>query len=142
MNRILITVALFCASTYIGRNIINGKTVQASPIVPNRMEFPILTLNANKEPTRELDTINIVYDKETQKVSVNGKDDIYVTVTTMGEQKPIIKWKTKIIEKESNTGYPYVKSIGRVPEDLKPAWIFDNEQFSSIKTNDTLILRN
>lgn len=139
MNRIIITVALFISSIYIGRNIVSSSTVQASPVVPNRIELPTLSFNMKKEPVRELDTINIVYNKETQEVSIDGKDNTYITVTTVGEQKPIIKWRTKIVEKESDSGYPYVKSIGQMPEDVKPVWIFDNEQFTSTKTNDTYI---
>ena len=41
-----------------------------------------------------------------------------MNVTTTGELKPVVKWRTKV--KEVNTGFPKVSSIANLPEDVKP----------------------
>ena len=65
-----------------------------------------------------IDTINIAVDVNTQEVSIKGTTDAVVNVTTTGEVKPVVKWRTKV--KEVNTGFPKVNSIANLPEDVKP----------------------
>ena len=65
-----------------------------------------------------IDTINIAVDVNTQEVSIKGTTDAVVNVTTTGEIKPVVKWRTKV--KEVNTGFPKVSSIANLPEDVKP----------------------
>ena len=42
-----------------------------------------------------------------------------MNVKTIGEPKPIVKWRTKTIEKEVASGYPYIKSVGTMPDSVK-----------------------
>ena len=58
-------------------------------------------------------------DLSTLEVSVKGTTDAIVNVKTIGEPKPVIKWRTKIIEKEVASGYPYIKSVGIMPDSIK-----------------------
>lgn len=117
--RVLAVIAIFLASVYVGRGLINTETVQAQPVTPSYLEMLSLTQPKVEETKSEsVDTIDIVYNKETQEVSIKGTSDAYVNVTTTGKQKPVVKWKTKIV-KEKGGGYPYVKSIGQIPDSTK-----------------------
>ena len=44
-----------------------------------------------------------------------------MNVKTTGEPKPVVKWKTKVIEKTNSTGYPKVNAISKVSDDESPA---------------------
>ena len=43
-----------------------------------------------------------------------------MNVKTTGEPKPVVKWRTKVVEKLTSTGYPKVRSISRVSDDESP----------------------
>ena len=52
---------------------------------------------------------------------MKGTTDAKVNVKTTGEPKPVVKWKTKVIEKTNSTGYPKVNAISKVSDDESPA---------------------
>ena len=133
-GRILSTAILFVASILVGYNLIGTvEPVQAQqPVVPSYLELmSMMHSNSKKEESSvsKVDTITVSYDVNTQEVSVRGTTDAIVNVTTTGELKPIVKWRTKV--KEVNNGYPKVRSIARMPEDSKP-----NEPFTKVNTNE------
>ena len=133
-GRILSTAILFVASILVGYNLIGTvEPVQAQqPVVPSYLELmSMMHSNSKKEESSEskVDTITVSYDVNTQEVSVRGTTDAIVNVTTTGELKPIVKWRTKV--KEVNNGYPKVRSIARMPEDSKPI-----EPFTKVNTNE------
>lgn len=133
-GRILSTAILFVASILVGYNLIGTvEPVQAQqPVVPSYLELmSMMHSNSKKEESSvsKVDTITVSYDVNTQEVSVRGTTDAIVNVTTTGELKPIVKWRTKV--KEVNTGYPKVRSIARMPEDTKPI-----EPFTKVNTNE------
>lgn len=120
-NRILSAVCLFLASAFVGYNIISTvEPVQAQPpVVPSYLEMlSMMHSNQKVQSVSKVDTIEVSYDVNTQEVSVKGTTDAIVNVTTTGELKPVVKWKTRV--KEVNTGYPKVSSIANLPEDTKP----------------------
>lgn len=123
-SRILPAVGLFIASVFVGYNMISTvEPVQAQqPVVPSYLELmSMLHSNSKKEDKQsvsKVDTITVSYDLNTQEVSVKGTTDAIVNVTTTGELKPVVKWRTKV--KEVNIGFPKVKSIANMPEDVKP----------------------
>lgn len=128
-SRVLSVLILFIASTIIGFNLISiTEPVQAQqPVPPSYLEL-LSMMHSNKQEEKsvsKVDTIFVSYDVNTQEVSVNGTTDAIVNVTTVGEVKPIVKWKTKV--KEVNTGYPKVSSIARMPEDIEPISPFTKE---------------
>lgn len=133
-GRILSTAILFVASVLVGYNLIGTvESVQAQqPVVPSYLELmSMMHSNSKKEESSvsKVDTITVSYDVNTQEVSVKGTTDAIVNVTTTGELKPIVKWRTKV--KEVNNGYPKVRSIARMPEDSKPI-----EPFIKVNANE------
>lgn len=127
-SRIVSVVLIFFASIYIGWNLINTtEVVQAQPVIPSYLELMSMTHSKTEEKkSAGIDTINVSVDISTHEVSVNGTTDAIVNVTTTGEIKPIVKYRTKV--KEVNTGFPKVSSIANLPEDTKPLSPFTKKQ--------------
>lgn len=119
-SRVLSVLVVFFASIFVGWNLVGTtEKVQAQPAIPSYLELMSITKPQNVEkPSVSIDTINIAVDVNTQEVSVKGTTDAVVNITTVGEVKPIIKWKTKV--NEVNTGFPKVSSVATLPEDVKP----------------------
>ena len=119
-SRIVSVVLMFFASIYIGWNLVNTtEVVQAQPVIPSYLELMSMTHSKTEEKkSAGIDTINVSVDISTHEVSVNGTTDAIVNVTTTGEIKPIVKYRTKV--KEVNIGFPKVSSIANLPEDTKP----------------------
>lgn len=119
-SRIVSVVLMFFASIYIGWNLVNTtEVVQAQPVIPSYLELMSMTHSKTEEKkSAGIDTINVSVDISTHEVSVNGTTDAIVNVTTTGEVKPIVKYRTKV--KEVNTGFPKVSNIANLPEDTKP----------------------
>lgn len=119
-SRIVSVVLIFFASIYIGWNLVNTtEVVQAQPVIPSYLELMSMTHSKTEEKkSAGIDTINVSVDISTHEVSVNGTTDAIVNVTTTGEIKPIVKYRTKV--KEVNTGFPKVSSIANLPENTKP----------------------
>lgn len=119
-SRIVSVVLMFFASIYIGWNLVNTtEVVQAQPVIPSYLELMSMTHSKTEEKKSVgVDTINVSVDINTHEVSVNGTTDAIVNVTTTGEVKPIVKYRTKV--KEVNTGFPKVSSIANLPENTKP----------------------
>lgn len=120
-SRILSTIGFFAISLLVGYNLISTvEPVQAQqPVIPSYLELMSM-MHSNKEAksVSKVDTITVSYDVNTQEVSVKGTADAIVNVTTTGELKPVVKWRTRV--KEVNTGFPKVRSIANMPEDVKP----------------------
>lgn len=127
-SRIVSVVLIFFASIYIGWNLVNTtEVVQAQPVIPSYLELMPMTHSKTEEKkSAGIDTINVSVDISTHEVSVNGTTDAIVNVTTTGEIKPIVKYRTKV--KEVNTGFPKVSSIANLPEDTKPLSPFTKKQ--------------
>ena len=127
-SRIVSVVLMFFASIYIGWNLVNTtEVVQAQPVIPSYLELMSMTHSKTEEKkSAGIDTINVSVDISTHEVSVNGTTDAIVNVTTTGEIKPIVKYRTKV--KEVNTGFPKVSSIANLPEDTKPLSPFTQKQ--------------
>ncbi len=127
-SRIVSVVLMFFASIYIGWNLVNTtEVVQAQPVIPSYLELMSMTHSKTEEKkSAGIDTINVSVDISTHEVSVNGTTDAIVNVTTTGEVKPIVKYRTKV--KEVNTGFPKVSSIANLPEDTKPLSPFTKKQ--------------
>lgn len=119
-SRVLSVLVVFFASIFVGWNLIGTtEKVQAQPVIPSYLELMSMTKPQIKEKSSvSIDTINIAVDVNTQEVSIKGTTDAVVNVTTIGEVKPVVKWRTKV--KEVNTGFPKVSSIANLPEDVKP----------------------
>lgn len=119
-SRVLSVLVVFFASIFVGWNLIGTtEKVQAQPVIPSYLELMPMTKPQIKEKSSvSIDTINIAVDVNTQEVSIKGTTDAVVNVTTTGEVKPVVKWRTKV--KEVNTGFPKVSSIANLPEDVKP----------------------
>ena len=119
-SRVLSVLVVFFASIFVGWNLIGTtEKVQAQPVIPSYLESNSMTKPQIKEKSSvSIDTINIAVDVNTQEVSIKGTTDAVVNVTTTGEIKPVVKWRTKV--KEVNTGFPKVSSIANLPEDVKP----------------------
>lgn len=129
-GRIMSTTILFVASVLVGYNLIGTvEPIQAQqPVVPSYLELmSMMHSNSKKEESSvsKVDTITVSYDVNTQEVSVKGTTDAIVNVTTTGELKPVVKWRTKV--KEVNTGFPKVRSVANLPEDVKPLSPFTKE---------------
>lgn len=117
-SRILSTIGFFAISLLVGYNLISTvEPVQAQqPVVPSYLELMSM-MNSNKEEKKsvsKVDTITVSYDVNTQEVSVKGTADAIVNVTTTGELKPVVKWRTKV--KEVNKGYPLISSMRRTAD--------------------------
>lgn len=127
-SRIVSVVLIFFASIYIGWNLVNTtEVVQAQPVIPSYLELMSMIHSKTEEKkSAGIDTINVSVDISTHEVSVNGTTDAIVNVTTIGEVKPIVKYRTKV--KEVNTGFPKVSSIANLPEDTKPLSPFTKKQ--------------
>lgn len=120
-SRLLSVVCMFCVSLFIGYHLLPTEKLQATPlIVPSTVEVPFPYFNKVEEPSTE--EINIQVDLTTKEVSVNGNTDAIINVTTTNEPKPVVRWKTKVVETKVSDGYPYVKSIGHLPDSIKPAF--------------------
>lgn len=119
-SRVLSVLVVFLASIFVGWNLIGTtEKVQAQSVIPSYLELMSITKPQIKEKSSvSIDTINIAVDVNTQEVSIKGTTDAVVNVTTTGEVKPVVKWRTKV--KEVNTGFPKVSSIANLPEDVKP----------------------
>lgn len=121
--RILSVVSMFIASVFVGYNLLPTEQVQAQTLViPSPVEIPYFSnIQPNKE---ELSTpeIDVQIDLSTKEVSVKGTVDAKVNVTTVGEPKPIVKWRTRVKKEvyKDTIGYPYVKSVGYMSTDSKP----------------------
>ena len=119
-TRMLTVVGMFAVSVLIGRQMFaTTEVIQAQPVIPSIVELPSFP-KVIKEEKKSVDKIDVEVDLSTLNVSVKGTTDAIVNVKTVGEPTPVVKWKTKVIEKENSTGYPYVKSIGRVSDDELP----------------------
>lgn len=117
-SRILSTISFFVISLSVGYNLISTvEPAQAQqPVVPSYLELMSM-MNSNKEEKQsvsKVDTITVSYDINTQEVSVKGTTDAIVNVTTTGELKPVVKWRTKV--KEVNKGYPLISSMRRTAD--------------------------
>lgn len=126
--RILSVVSMFIASIFVGYNLLPTEKVQAQTLViPSPIEIPHL-MNIQPEK-KELSTpeIDVQIDLSTKEVSVRGTVDAKVNVTTIGEPKPIVKWKTRVKKEvhKDTIGYPYIKSVGHMPTDSKPISILE-----------------
>ena len=121
-SRTLTVVAMFLASILVGYNMFPSiQSVQAAPqLNPLVVELPQLNLPSIKDPQPEPTVIDVEYNLETQELTVHGNADAQVNFRTVGEIKPIVKWKTKIKEVEVpvNTGYPFIKGMTKVTEKL------------------------
>lgn len=119
-SRVLSVLVVFLASIFVGWNLIGTtEKVQAQSVIPSYLELMSMTKPQIKEKSSvSIDTINIAVDVNTQEVSIKGTTDAVVNVTTTGEVKPVVKWRTKV--REVNTGFPKVSSIANLPEDVKP----------------------
>ena len=118
-NRMLTVVGMFVVSVFIGRQMFaTTEVIQAQPVIPSIVELPNFP-KVIKEEKKSVDEINVEVDLSTLEVSVKGTTDAKVNVKTIGEPKPIVKWRTKTIEKEVASGYPYIKSVGTMPDSIK-----------------------
>ena len=118
--RFITAVGMFIASCIIGFGLRQTVTVvQAAPVIPSPIEMPKFPI-VNSEESKSVDKIDVEVDLSTLEVSVKGTTDAKVNVKTTGEPKPVVKWKTKVIEKTNSTGYPKVKAISKVSDDESP----------------------
>ena len=118
--RFITAVGMFIASCIIGFGLRQTVTVvQAAPVIPSPIEMPKFPI-VNSEENKSVDKIDVEVDLSTLEVSVKGTTDAKVNVKTTGEPKPVVKWKTKVIEKTNSTGYPKVKAISKVSDDESP----------------------
>lgn len=119
-SRMLTVVGMFAISILVGRQMFTTtEVIQAQPVIPSIVEVPIFP-KINKEEKKSVDEINVEVDLSTMEVSVKGTTDALINVTTTGEPKPVVKWKTKVIEKTVHSGYPHVKAIRKVSENEQP----------------------
>lgn len=120
-GKILSVVGIFLTSCIIGYNLIpTTEVIQARPPVFIPVELPPL---ANKPIEEEkAEEVDVDIDLSTLEVKVKGNTATKVNVNMTGEPKPVIKWKTKVIEKviKDGTGYPYMKHMGQIPDSVKP----------------------
>lgn len=118
--RIITAVGMFIASCVIGFGLRQTVTVvQAAPVIPSHIEMPKFPI-VNSEVKKSVEKIDVEVDLSTLEVSVKGTTDAIVNVKTTGEPKPVVKWRTKVIEKLTSTGYPKVRSISKVSDDEIP----------------------
>lgn len=118
-NRMLTVVGMFVVSVFIGRQMFaTTEVIQAQPVMPSIVELPNFP-KVIKEEKKSVDEIDVEVDLSTLEVSVKGTTDAIVNVKTIGEPKPVVKWRTKVIEKEVASGYPYIKSVGIMPDSIK-----------------------
>ena len=96
-SRVLSVLVVFLASIFVGWNLIGTtEKVQAQPVIPSYLELMSMTKPQIKEKSSvSIDTINIAVDVNTQEVSIKGTTDAVVNVTTTGEVKPVVKWRSK-----------------------------------------------
>ena len=98
-NRMLTVVGMFVVSVFIGRQMFaTTEVIQAQPVMPSIVELPNFP-KVIKEEKKSVDEIDVEVDLSTLEVSVKGTTDAKVNVKTTGEPKPVVKWKTKVIEK-------------------------------------------
>lgn len=119
--RVLSVVSMFVVSIIVGRNMFaTTEKVQAQPVMPSIIELPSLS-RIIKEEKKSVDEINVEVDLSTLEVSVNGTTDAIINVKTTGEPKPVVKWKTRVVEKNNSIGYPYIKSVSKISDDELPS---------------------
>lgn len=121
-SKVLSIVSMFMASVLIGYNLLPTNTLQAQPpVFPSVIELPSIARTIPQEVKKSVQEIDIEIDLSTNEVSVKGTTDAIVNVKTTNEPKPIVKYKTIVKEIEAkSTGYPYVNSVGKVPEGTAP----------------------
>ena len=115
MNTRILTVAImFFISCVIGMNLITPTVIvqAAEPITFSKLELPKFPIQTKE---KSVDEINVEIDLSTKEVQVKSTTDAIVNVTTTGEPKSVVKYK--IVEKEVNTGFPYVKNMRKVSEE-------------------------
>src|SRR5699024_8159901 len=118
--RIITAVVMFIASCIMGFGLRQTVTVvQAAPVIPSPIEMPKFTI-ASSEVKKSVEKIDVEVDLSTLEVSVKGTTDAIVNVKTTGEPKPVVKWRTKVVEKLTSTGYPKVRSVSKVSDDESP----------------------
>lgn len=119
-SRILTVVVMFIASAFVGYNMFpSTQSVQAAPqLNPLILELPQFDITPKDPTPEEPSHLDVEYNVETQEVTINGNVDAHVNFRTVGEVKPIVKWKTKIKEVPVNTGYPFIKGMTKVTESL------------------------
>ena len=111
-TRILTVVIMFFISCVIGMNLTPTVIVQAAePITFSKLELPKFPVQTKE---KSVDEINVEIDLSTKEVQVKSTTDAIINVTTTGKPKPVVKYK--IVEKEVNTGFPYMKSMRKVSE--------------------------
>lgn len=118
--RIITAVGMFIASCIIGFGLRQTVTVvQAAPVIPSPIEMPKFPITSS-EVKKSVEKIDVEVDLSTLEVSVKGTTDAIVNVKTTGEPKPVVKWRTKVVEKLTSTGYPKVRSVSKVSDDESP----------------------
>lgn len=120
-NKLLSVGTMLVLSLIVGYNLISPiEPVQASPpVIPSYLELS--SMLRPKTETAKTDTVNVTYDLSTKEMTVNSTSNAVVNVTTTGEVKPVVKYRTKIVEKEVSTGYPYIKAMNKVPDEELPS---------------------
>lgn len=118
--RALSVVSMFIVSCIVGYNMFPiTETVQAQAPV---FISPVELMNMMpKQQEKELSTpeIDVEIDLSTKEVTINSTVDAKINVKTTNEPTPVVKYKTKVIEKTVTTGYPYSKTIGHMPDSIK-----------------------
>lgn len=119
--RVLSVVSMFVVSVIVGRNMFaTTEKIQAQPVIPSIIELPSLS-RVIKEEKKSVDEINVEVDLSTLEVSVNGTTDAIINVKTTGEPKPVVKWRTRVVEKNNSVGYPYIKSVSKILDNELPS---------------------
>lgn len=126
-SKSLTVVSMFIASILVGYNMFPSvQPVQAAPpVIPLAIEVPILAKELPEQA--ETPVIDIEYNLETENISISGTTDAHVNFKTVGKQKPIVKWRTKVKEVPISTGYPHIKAMTKVNSDEKPTLTYANE---------------
>lgn len=134
---------MFFISILIGRKMFTTtETVQAQPVTPSIIEVPMFAKVQPKE--KSVDEINVEIDLSTSEVSVKGATDANVSVKTVGEPKPIVKYKIKTVTDTLKTGYPLVRGILKVhekPQSLTNYWK-DHEQQDYIMSDGKIVFNH
>lgn len=118
--RALSVVSMFIVSCIVGYNMFPiTETVQAQAPV---FISPVELMNMMpKQQEKELSTpeIDVEIDLSTKEVTINSTVDAKINVKTTNEPAPVVKYRTKVIEKVATVGYPYSKTIGHMPDSVK-----------------------
>lgn len=98
--RTLSTMGMFTLSIIVGRQLLPAsEPIQAAPVLTRFIEMPKFPNLPAKVEESPMDTINVDIDLSTLETSVKGTNNAVVSVNTTNEPKPLIKWKTKVVEK-------------------------------------------